>query len=316
MTDVLIWLITGLLAALVLGPITIPILTRMKFGQTIREEGPKSHMSKGGTPTMGGVIFIFASIIGTVVFSERGPTQLMILTAFTGFGLIGFIDDYIKVVLKRNLGLRAWQKILMQFVLAIVLVVWSYKNVGTELMIPFMESKFDLGLFYIPFGVFVVLAFVNAVNLTDGLDGLASGVSVFSFIFFIFASFIVNVQAVRVFSATAIGALLGFLKFNFYPARVFMGDTGSMALGGAVSALILLTGSPLVMLLGGGVFFMETLSVVIQVAYFKVSGGKRIFKMTPIHHHFELSGWSEVKVVLSFWCVAAVCALLAIASII
>lgn len=315
MFEIVASLITGLLVSLVLSPIAIPFLKRLKFGQMIREEGPQSHQAKSGTPTMGGVVIVIAALAGGIAFAEKNNEFLIITVSFLGFGMIGFIDDYIKVVLKRNLGLRAWQKIVMQLGISVFLAVFSYNVVGTDILVPFTRNYIDFGVIYVPFMVFVILAFVNAVNLTDGLDGLASGVSIFSFSVFIAMGLLFSQAAVSIFAASLIGGLIGFLKVNYHPAKVFMGDTGSMALGGALSALLLITKSPLVMLIAGGVFVAEALSVVMQVLYFKATKGKRIFKMTPIHHHFELSGWDEVKVVNRFWMVSAVLAFFGIMSL-
>ncbi len=308
-------LVAGLLLSLALSPIAIPFLKKLKFGQTIRDEGPKSHQAKSGTPTMGGIVIIVAALSASIVFSRRNSEFAIIAASFLGFGLIGFLDDYIKVVLKRNLGLRAWQKIALQLGLSLFLTIFSMRSVGSDVLVPFTGVFIDLGWFYVPFMIFVVLAFVNAVNLTDGLDGLASGVSIFSFVVFIAMGMLFSQETVSIFAAALTGALIGFLKVNYHPAKVFMGDTGSMALGGALSAMILVTRSPLVMLIAGAVFVLESLSVVMQVLYFKATKGKRIFKMTPIHHHFELSGWDEVKVVQRFWMASAVFAFVGILSI-
>lgn len=305
----------GLALSLVMGPMVLPLLRKWKFGQTIREEGPQRHLAKSGTPTMGGIVFMLGALIPTAILAAKDYRLAIVVLSFVGFGAIGFIDDYIKVVLKRNLGLRAWQKIAFQLVLAIVISIIGYSKVGSTIMIPFVERSWDLGFWYIPFQVFVVLSFVNAVNLTDGLDGLAAGVSIFAFLIFLVMGLVFEWSTIGVFAAALVGALGGFLRINIHPAKVFMGDTGSMALGGGLCALIVLSGAPLVLLIGGGVFFLETLSVAIQVLYFKATKGKRIFKMTPIHHHFELSGWGEWKVVLVFWIAAALFGLLAIASV-
>lgn len=305
----------GLALSLILGPVVLPLLRRWKFGQTIREEGPKRHMEKSGTPTMGGMIFIIGALVPTVFFAAKDYRLAVVALAFLGFGGVGFWDDYIKVVLKRNLGLRAWQKIGLQLILAIAISLIGYLKVGAYIVVPFVDISWNLGFFYIPFQVFVILSFVNAVNLTDGLDGLAAGVSIPAFLVFIVMASVLDFSTVGIFAAAIVGALLGFLRINVHPAKVFMGDTGSMALGGGLCALIVLTGSPLIMLIGGGVFFLETLSVAMQVLYFKATGGKRIFKMTPVHHHFELSGWSEWKVVLVFWLTGFLFGLLAIAGI-
>lgn len=307
--------LTGLAISLVMGPFLLPLLKKWKFGQTIRDEGPKRHMEKSGTPTMGGILFVTGAVVSVLMFASPDSQMALFLIAILGFGGIGFLDDFIKVVLKRNLGLRAWQKIALQLLVALVIAAMGSIHVGTELWVPFLKVQWDLGLFYIPFQVFVLLSFVNAVNLTDGLDGLAAGVSVWVFSIFIVLAQMFSWNSVGIFASAVVGSLLGFLPYNIHPAKVFMGDTGSMALGGALGALIVITATPLILLIGGGVFFLETLSVAMQVVYFKVTKGKRIFKMTPIHHHFELSGWSEWKVVGIFWLVAALFSLLALYSI-
>ncbi|HCX64623.1 MAG TPA: phospho-N-acetylmuramoyl-pentapeptide-transferase [Eubacteriaceae bacterium] len=299
--------LTGFGLVLFTAPKFIPYLTRLKFGQTIREEGPEHHQTKGGTPTMGGVLFILSSLVAAFAFTKVDLRLLIVTLSFFGFGLIGFIDDYIKVVLKRNLGLRAWQKIVLQLIVAGIVVGLSLSSeIGQALYVPFFDNPVDLGVVFIPFSIFVILAFVNAVNLADGLDGLATGLSAISYVFFFVAALVFGHQSLGVFSVAVIGALMGFLKYNYYPAKVFMGDTGSMALGGGIAALAVIEGLSLLMVVVGGVFVAEALSVVLQVFYFKKTKGRRLFKMTPIHHHFELSGWSEKKVVHRFWLVAAV----------
>lgn len=293
--------------SILLGPIIIPMLRRLKVGQSIREEGPKSHLSKSGTPTMGGVIFIISLLI-TVVSSGIISNDILILVSSTiGFGLIGFLDDYIKIVKKRNLGLRAYQKLIFQIILAIILAVYQSNTsiAGTKVIIPFLKGQYlDLGVLYIPFIVFFVVATVNSVNLTDGLDGLASGVSIIVLSFFSLVAINRGMESIAVFSAALTGACLGFLIHNAYPAKVMMGDTGSLALGGGIAATAILLNLPLIIPIVGGIFFVETLSVIIQVASFKLTG-KRVFLMSPLHHHFELKGWKETKVVGVFWFITA-----------
>lgn len=293
--------------SILLGPIIIPMLRKLKVGQSIREEGPKSHLSKSGTPTMGGVIFIISLLI-TVVSTGIVSKDILILVSSTiGFGLIGFLDDYIKIVKKRNLGLRAYQKLIFQIILAVILAVYQSNTsiAGTKIIIPFLKSQYlDLGILYIPFIVFFVVATVNSVNLTDGLDGLASGVSIIVLSFFSLVALNRGMESVAVFSAALTGACLGFLIHNAYPAKVMMGDTGSLALGGGIAATAILLNLPLLIPIVGGIFFVETLSVIIQVASFKLTG-KRVFLMSPLHHHFELKGWKETKVVGIFWLITA-----------
>lgn len=295
--------------SLILGPIIIPLLRKLKVGQSIREDGPQSHLSKSGTPTMGGIIFLTALLI-TVFSSGIVNTDTKVLMASTlGFGLIGFIDDYIKIVKKRNLGLRAYQKLLGQIILAVILAIYQSKTseAGTKIIIPFFKSQYlDLGAAYIPFIVFVVVGTVNSVNLTDGLDGLASGVSIIVLSFFSLIALNYGMgESISTFSAALTGACLGFLIHNAHPAKVFMGDTGSLALGGAISAIAILLNMTLFLPIVGGIFFVETLSVIIQVASFKMTG-KRVFLMSPLHHHYEHKGWKETKVVGVFWLITAI----------
>ncbi len=310
-------IIISFIISLILGPIIIPILKRLKAGQSIREDGPQSHLSKSGTPTMGGIIFLTALLI-TVFSSGIVNTDTIVLVASTlGFGLIGFIDDYIKIIKKRNLGLRAYQKLLGQVILAIILAVYqsNTSEVGTKVIIPFLKSQYlDLGLLYIPFIVFVVVGTVNSVNLTDGLDGLASGVSIIVLSFFSLIALTSGADSISIFSASLTGACLGFLIHNAYPAKVFMGDTGSLALGGAISAIAILLNMTLFLPIVGGIFFIETLSVIIQVASFKMTG-KRVFLMSPLHHHYEQKGWKETKIVGIFWLITAVLCLIGVISL-
>lgn len=297
--------IISFLICVVLGPIVIPWLTKLKFGQSVRSDGPKTHLKKAGTPTMGGIIIIISLLIADIVFSKLDKYMALLITITLGYGIIGFLDDYIKVRYKRSLGLTARQKLLGQFALAILFAYFSKNIVGTDVIVPFLKREIDLGYFYIPFIMFVVVGTVNSVNLTDGLDGLASGVSFMVTAFFTLIGFFMNNTPLTVFGAAITGALLGFLKFNRYPAEVFMGDTGSLAIGGAVAALATMTKLPVILVVVGIVYVAEALSVIIQVVSFRLTG-KRIFKMSPLHHHFELSGWSETKVVFLFWIVTLI----------
>lgn len=310
--------------ALVIGPFLIPVLRILKFGQNIREDGPRGHMKKAGTPTMGGIIFLVAIVVSSLVAAERPLSwQMLVLVGATlGFGLIGFIDDFIKVVMHRSLGLRAYQKLIAQFALAGILAWVAVNDLGrgTDVAIPFTSIHWELGWFYYIFASVLIVGIVNAVNLTDGLDGLASGSTALAGLSYVFIALLSTRQGIAVlanefdlavFAAALTGGCLGFLRFNKYPARVFMGDTGSLALGGALAGLAVLTKSELTLLLVGGVFVLETLSVVIQVISFK-STGKRVFRMSPLHHHFELGGWSEWKVVFTFWAAAFVFGILGI----
>lgn len=303
--------------SLLLGPIIIPMLKRLKIGQSIREDGPQSHLSKSGTPTMGGII-IFTALLITVVTSGLFNKDMFLLTMATlGFGLIGFIDDYIKVVKRRNLGLRAYQKLLAQVILAVILAVYQSNTsvVETKVIIPFLSNQYlDLGILYIPFIVFVVVGTVNSVNLTDGLDGLASGVSIIVLAFFSLVATNWGMDSISVFSSALTGACLGFLIHNAHPAKVFMGDTGSLALGGAISAIAILMNLSLIIPIVGGIFLAEALSDIIQVASFKLTG-KRVFLMAPLHHHFEQKGWKETKIVGIFWLITAILCIIGIISL-
>ncbi len=300
----------------VAGPVLIPVLHRLKFGQEIRTVGPSWHKAKSGTPTMGGIIFILAAAVVTLLFA-RNTKGIAMLAVALAFGAIGFIDDFIKVVMKRNLGLTALQKFLAQVFVAVVFVLagMHFHLLHTSVAIPFLHTPLDLKWGYIPFAVFLMVGVPNAVNLTDGLDGLASSVTVVVSLFFTIAALGVNDTPIAVFSAAVTGGCLGFLLFNAYPAKVFMGDTGSLFLGGAVVALALMMGLGLVLVIVGGVYVIETLSVILQVASFKLTG-KRIFKMTPIHHHFEMCGWSERKIVLAAVLVSVALAFIAWLSIV
>lgn len=290
-------------------PRVLPILHRLHFGQAIREEGPQSHMKKSGTPTMGGLVIQGAVLIAVVIISLfTKKWDFFPLIVMVAFGAIGFIDDFIKVSKKHNLGLRAWQKLVLQFVAALAVALYAAWTpaIGTELVIPFMGTTVDFGFWYVPFTFFAVVAVTNAVNLTDGLDGLASGVTAIVCLFFLAMAVALNQVSTAVFSGAVIGACLGFLRYNSNPAEIFMGDTGSMALGGAVIVIAIITRMQIFVLIAGLLYVIEALSVVIQVGYFKLTHGKRFFKMAPIHHHFELKGWSETRVVTVFWIVTAV----------
>lgn len=315
--DLLMAAAISLLVVLISGPKFIPKLREMKFGQSIREEGPKSHQAKSGTPTMGGVMIVLAITVATIGALSLGqgvtPTVWLALFVMLGHFVIGFIDDYIKVVLKRNLGLRAWQKLLGQMIMAVVVTYISVNVLdnGTRLWLPGINKSVDIENWYYVLSFLLLVGTTNAVNLTDGLDGLAAGTVMVASIAYILISFWAAQEEMAVFSIAVAAACLGFLRFNKHPAQVFMGDTGSLALGGALAALALLTKTELLLIVVGGVFVMEALSVIIQVISFKTTG-KRAFLMSPIHHHFELKGWSESKVVLTFWTVGLLLAVLAI----
>lgn len=299
--------------SIVIGPFLIPMLRRLKIGQSIREIGPNWHSKKSGTPTMGGIIFILGAAIATLILARDQKVMILLLSSIA-FGIIGFIDDFIKVVMKRNLGLTASQKFTAQLIVSVVFVAALYYlgYVDTKIYIPFVPYKIDLSWIYMFFTVFVVMGTVNSVNLTDGLDGLASSITVVVSIFFTAAAFLLKETNAAIFSASITGGCLGFLIFNRYPAKVFMGDTGSLFLGGAIAGLAVLLKLPLALVIVGGVYLAETLSVILQVISFKTTG-KRIFKMSPLHHHFEMLGWKETKVVAVF---TAVTILLSIAGFI
>ena len=293
----------GFLIVIILGPIFIPMLARFKFGQTVRDEGPQSHLAKNGTPTMGGVMMIVAILITGLTRATISKGLIVGLICIVGFGFVGFLDDFIKIKMKRSLGLKAYQKIILQFALALYIAYYQYSASpsATQLVIPFTNHIINLGIWYIPFMIIFIIGTVNAVNLTDGLDGLASGVTLIVSCFFVLFAVSISNSDVAILAAATAGACLGFLGFNSYPAKVFMGDTGSMALGGAVVAFATLTNSPLLIVIVGFIYLAEALSVMIQVTYFKLTNGKRIFKMAPLHHHFEQCGWPETRVVFIFW---------------
>lgn len=312
-------LFTALIAfvmALVLGPLLIPVLTRLKVGQSIRAEGPQTHLSKAGTPTMGGIIIITAVMAATFIVAGKNVEALTAAAVMMAFGGIGFWDDYIKVVLKRSLGLRAREKIGLQLLIGLIfgLLLVYYFQRGTQLIFPVTGDIFDLGILYVPFIILVLMATSNAVNLTDGLDGLAAGVTMIVSIALAIVSVITGHYGLLAFSIAAAGACGGFLVFNRFPAKVFMGDTGSMALGGAVAAVAALTKTELFLVIIGGVYVIEALSVIIQVISFQTTG-KRIFLMSPLHHHFELKGWPEKQVVKLFYLGALVFVVIGLLSI-
>lgn len=304
--QIIFQIIAGFFIAAIIAPLFIPFLHRLKFGQTIRKEGPQSHMKKTGTPTMGGIIFILSVLLTTVagfVFTDHlilGGDLMMLLLTLVGFGVIGFIDDFIIVVRKNNEGLRPKQKFFSQVFLATVFFfIFSRSGGSTELS---FFNLFSINLYW-GYGLLILIwmsGFSNAVNLTDGLDGLAGGTSVIAFTTFGMIAIAQHQLQIALFCFMVVGALLGFLVFNLNPAKVFMGDTGSLALGAALAAVSILLKQELLLVLVGLVFVLETLSVIMQVSYYKKTK-KRIFKMAPLHHHFEESGWSEWKVVLVFW---------------
>lgn len=309
---VLFTLGTAFVLAIIMGPLFIPLLRRLKFGQQIREDGPKAHLKKQGTPTMGGTIILLALTLAALQFSDKKMELFVLLVATLGYGLVGFLDDYIKIAFKRSLGLTARQKLFGQLLVsAIVCVMLVYMGHSTSITIPIVDITFNLGWLYFPVMAFLMLGASNAVNFTDGLDGLLAGTSAIAFGAYTIIAMYASQPEVAIFSAAMVGAVLGFLVYNAHPARVFMGDTGSLGIGGGLVAVAILTKAELLLAVIGIVFLVEIMSVVIQVISFKTRG-KRVFKMSPIHHHFELSGWSEWRVVITFWSVGLIAALLAL----
>ena len=297
-------LISSFILAYLLGKILIPILHRMKYGQSIREEGPKAHMKKQGTPTIGGLIFIISTFIVTILYSVFYVKTLkndavIILLIFLAFGFVGFLDDYLKIRRKKNLGLRAYQKMILLMLITFVIYVFSKDTLGTNLYIPILNVNINLYYLYLPFLFIYFTGVTNAVNLTDGLDGLATTVTIIVLLFLFLISFVFGKVDIGIFAFILIGSLMAFLIFNVNPARVFMGDTGSLALGGAVASISFLLGIEVVLILAGIIYVIEALSVIIQVVVYKFTR-KRVFKMAPIHHHFEHLGWSENKIVYVF----------------
>jgi phospho-N-acetylmuramoyl-pentapeptide-transferase len=287
--------------ALIMGPLFIPMLRRMKFGQQIRTDGPQGHLKKQGTPTMGGIIILLALSLAALRFADKNIELLILLIASLGYGLVGFLDDYIKIIFKRSLGLTAKQKLFGQLLVSAIVCYLLVRNGhSTDMFVPFFNLHFNPGWLYFPLMVLLMLGASNAVNFTDGLDGLLAGTSAVAFGAYTIIAMNHTQPEAAIFSAAMVGAVLGFLVFNAHPAKVFMGDTGSLGIGGGLVAVSILTKSELLLAIIGGVFLVEILSVVIQVVSFKTRG-KRVFKMSPIHHHFELVGWSEWRVVITFW---------------
>ena len=316
---------------LAVGPLAIPILKRLKFGQMVRDDGPKSHLVKAGTPTMGGVIIFAGLIAATFMLAPALEFVWGATLVTTGYALIGFLDDLLKIRNKRSLGLRAYQKIIGQFGLAIVVAIFAYNHpfIGSRLLVPITGAQWDFGVWYIPFTVFVVIALVNSVNLTDGLDGLASGVTLVigaAMGIIVYGMYElsrntgellyqVNLEGLMVFTGALVGACLGFLRFNTYPARVFMGDTGSFALGAALCAVFIISRMALLIPIMGGLFVASSVSVILQVGSYKLRK-KRVFKMAPLHHHFELKGYQETKIVAMYMILTTALCLLALLAVV
>lgn len=292
---------------LIMCPIVLPLLHQLKFGQSIRAEGPKSHQAKSGTPTMGGIMIVTGILLGTATAAPLTMEILLALFILLGHFALGFLDDYIKVVKKRNLGLKARQKLLGQILIALVTMYIGTRELGidTSIWIPLAGHEVDIGIFYYPLVLCVLVGTSNAVNLTDGLDGLAAGTMAIAAGAYVAVCLLTGHENLALFCVAVAGACVAFLRFNAHPAKVFMGDTGSLALGGAFAAMGILTHTELLLVVVGFVFVCEALSVIIQVISFQTTG-KRVFRMSPIHHHFELGGWSEWKVVFVFWAVGLI----------
>lgn len=306
--------IIAFLLSVIMGPVIIPLLRKLKMGQTEREEGVQAHLKKAGTPTMGGVIILLSVVATSVLYIRDYPKMIPILFVTLGFGLIGFLDDYLKVVMKRSDGLYPMQKMALQIVVTAVFAFYLTKvtNVSLAMLIPFSGGQYlDIGWLAIPLMFIVVIGTVNGTNFTDGLDGLASSVTVLVATFFTVVA-VGTKSGIEPVTCAVVGALLGFLLFNVYPASVFMGDTGSLALGGFVASTAYMLQMPVFIVIVGMIYLVEVLSVMIQVAYFKKTGGKRFFKMAPIHHHFELCGWSETRIVAVFSIITAILCLIAL----
>lgn len=303
MNAIIYSVLVAFIIALLLGPVIIPLMHKLKFGQNIREEGPKSHQKKAGTPTMGGLIFICTTALTMLIMKNNIITSKSAIFAFVcliAFGLIGFLDDFLKIVHKKNEGLTAKQKFILQLIFSCIIAIYASINIGTDIYVPFLKTTWQLGTVgYIILIIIVFVATSNAVNLTDGLDGLATSVTLLVMTFFTMVSFAWHYNELAIFCGIIAGALLGFLRYNAYPAQIFMGDTGSLALGGAVAAIAVILKLPIIIIIVGGIYVIEALSVIIQVTVFKLTK-KRFFKMAPIHHHFEKLGWHETKIVAVF----------------
>jgi phospho-N-acetylmuramoyl-pentapeptide-transferase len=327
-------ILTALIISMVVGSWFIRKLKKLQIGQTVREEGPKSHYAKNGTPTMGGLMIIFSTLTATLLWAELNNPYIWLLVLVTlGFGLIGFLDDYLKVIKKHNRGLSGRAKLVGQTLVALVPAIWLYANptFDTTLTVPFVKQfQPDLGIFFIPFAVFVIVGSANAVNLTDGLDGLAIGpVTIAAAFYMIFCylggnikiaaylqiPYVRGVGELSIFLGALVGAGVGFLWYNAYPAQVFMGDVGALALGGVLGTVALATKQEILLAIVGGLFVVEALSVILQVGFFKVSNGRRIFRMAPLHHHFELMGWPEPKVIVRFWIIAIILGLVSLSAL-
>lgn len=303
--------------AVLIGPSVIGMLKKLKAAQTEREEGLKSHQKKTGTPTMGGIIFLVPVVIIGIFYATSHKEVIPVLILTIGFGIIGFLDDYIKVVRKHNLGLRAWQKILGQFIVTMLFSVYVIKftDISLAMKIPFTSIVLDFGIWNVPILFFIALGTANGTNFTDGVDGLCASVTAVVAAFFAIAGMHYGASGAEVMSSAMVGALLGYLVYNVYPGKVMMGDTGSLAIGGFVTGIAYVMQMPIFIVIVGFIYAFEVISVIMQVSYFKLTHGKRIFRMAPIHHHFEKGGWSETKVVNVFTTVTILLCLVAYAGL-
>ena len=317
LTRTLLPTLVAFFVAVIIGPHVIKLLTRVKAGQTEREEGLESHQKKTGTPTMGGFIFIIPFAIIGICYASSHKEVIPVLILTIGFGLIGFIDDYIKVVKKHNLGLRAWQKILGQFIITMIFAIYveNFTDISLAMKVPFTDIILNFGYFNIPILFFIALGTANGTNFTDGVDGLCASVTAAVAGFFIVAAMHYGATGAEVMSSAMLGALLGYLVYNVYPGKVMMGDTGSLAIGGFVTAIAYVMQMPIFIVIVGFIYAFEVISVILQVSYFKITHGKRIFRMAPIHHHFEKGGWSETKVVNVFTTITILLCLVAYAGL-
>ncbi len=304
--DTLFAILISFIICVILCPIFIPILHNLKFGQNVREDGPQSHLKKSGTPTMGGIMIIIATLISGLVFAKKYPLSIPVIIFMLVFGIIGFLDDFLKIKKKKSDGLLPWQKLILQLIATGIFAMYLLRsqNISTDMLIPFTGGLKDgrflkLGILFVPAVFFIVLGTDNGVNFTDGLDGLCSSVTIVVAGFFAVVSIRENIAITPVIGAI-IGALMGFLVYNVHPAKVFMGDTGSLAIGGFIASLALIMQMPLFIVIVGFIYLIEVVSVMIQVTYFKRTGGKRFFKMAPIHHHYEILGFSETRIVAIF----------------
>ena len=308
---VLIPCVVSFFLSVILCRVFIPILKKLKFGQQVRQEGNPEHLKKQGTPTMGGIAYLIAFVIAALIFAFRYTEMIPVLILTIAFGIVGFVDDYLKVVKKQSEGFKAWQKILCQFLFTVAFAFYCYKAIGGEVIIPFTGGKtWDMGFLYIPFVIIAVLGTDTGTNFTDGIDGLCSSVTIIVAFFLMLVSGKEH-NGIACISGAIAGALMGFLFYNSHPAKVFMGDTGALALGGYVAGAAVVLKMGWFLMLFGLIYLVEVASVMIQVSYFHLTHGKRIFKMSPIHHHYELSGYSETQIVAMFSCVTILACMLA-----